>query len=131
MIVQQWWKATTEDKTGKDVTVTYNTIKLVYGDAATETKPTETKPTETKPTETKPAEELPAVTKYGDVNNDGSVDIMDVISVNKLLLGIGDPGAQGKANADVNADKQIDSDDALNILKRVVEMLSDKDFPVK
>ncbi len=117
MIVQQWWKATTEDKTGKDVNVTYNTITLVYDDATAETKPADS--------------DLPAVSKYGDLNNDGSVDIIDVITMNRFLLGVRDLDPQSKANADVNADKKIDSQDTLNILKRALEMLKDADFPVK
>ena len=117
MIVQQWWKATTEDKTGKDVNVTYNTITLVYDDATAETKPADS--------------DLPAVSKYGDLNNYGSVDIIDVITMNRFLLGVRDLDPQSKANADVNADKKIDSQDTLNILKRALEMLKDADFPVK
>lgn len=69
--------------------------------------------------------------KYCDVNNDGLIDIMDIILFNKWSLGIGEISAQGMKNADVNADGTVDSNDGLNILKRIVDILSDADFPIK
>jgi hypothetical protein len=52
---------------------------------------------------------------------DGKIDIMDVIRLNKLILGtvtIDDPKA--KANADMDGNGVIDSNDALAVLKLVV-----------
>ena len=102
----------------------------------TETKPTDAPtPTETapKPTETqpKPTETQPNVsaTKYGDINKDGTVDIMDVIVINKLLLGIVALDGAAQANADVDGNKKIESADSLNILKFVLEII--KELPVK
>ncbi len=64
----------------------------------------------------------------GDVNCDGKVDILDVIALNKALL-IGEKlTAQGEKNADVNESGAPDSDDALNILKYTIKLVTS--FPV-
>ena len=117
LVVQDWWKATAEDETGADVSVTYNTITLVYEGSA---NPTET-PTDTP--EKKAA--------YGDVNEDNGVDILDVIALNRYLLGSTTLSEQGKVNADVDNSGTPDSTDSLNILKAVVEIIDVKDFPIK
>lgn len=67
---------------------------------------------------------------YGDANVDGSVDILDVIKLNKFLLGNDKLTDEGKANADVDANKAIDTTDSLNILKCVVEMIEQSSFPL-
>ena len=72
----------------------------------------------------------PSKTMYGDANEDGVVDIMDVIYTNKYLLGSGKMSAQGKVNADVDING-LDSNDSLNILKCVVEIIKQTDFPIK
>jgi hypothetical protein len=56
---------------------------------------------------------------------------MDVIAVNKYLLGSSTMSDDGKANADVDANSKIESTDSLNILKCVVEMIEQSSFPVK
>ena len=88
-------------------------------------KPTETtapKPTETtapKPTDaTKPGGKAD---KYGDVNGDKEINIMDVISINKFLLGISE--LKAPANADVDKSGVVDSNDSLLILKFALEMI--------
>jgi len=78
-----------------------------------------------------PTESGEKVSKYCDANCDGEIDITDVIAFNKHMLGTQELSAKGKANADVNADSKIDANDGLNILKRVVGNLQDKDFPIK
>ncbi|MCR5718581.1 MAG: cellulase family glycosylhydrolase [Oscillospiraceae bacterium] len=106
-------------------------------DKPTEAKPTETdKPTEAKPTETdkptgnnnptdadKIVESNSADVKYGDVNLDGTVDIMDVIAINKYLTGSKQLDAGAQANADVNRDNKVDSSDSLTILKHAVGII--------
>lgn len=62
---------------------------------------------------------------YGDVNCDGEVDILDVIKLNKYLLGSEDDlSEQGRRNADVDLNTELDSTDSLNILKCVVKLLT-------
>ena len=48
---------------------------------------------------------------YGDANCDGSVDIMDVIVLNKYLLGSGTLTTPGRINSDVDISNSIDSTD--------------------
>lgn len=60
---------------------------------------------------------------YGDADCSGAVDILDVIVVNKNLLGAGSLSTQGKKNADVNLDGKPGTDDALAILKYVVKVI--------
>ena len=93
-----------------------------------ETDPKDTDPKDTDPKDDKPADGEPF---YGDVNCDGEVDIMDVIKLNKYLLGSGELDAQGKLNANVDANKSIDTTDSLNILKCVVALVKQTDFPIK
>ena len=93
-----------------------------------ETDPKDTDSKDTDPKDDKPADGEPF---YGDVNCDGEVDIMDVIKLNKYLLGSGELDAQGKLNANVDANKSIDTTDSLNILKCVVALVKQTDFPIK
>lgn len=86
-------------------------------EAVTE-KPTE-KVTEA-PTEKQP--DNPTVTMYGDVNEDGKVTILDVITLNKHMLTGEYLSDQGKANADVNRSGAPDNTDSLNILKFIVKL---------
>ena len=86
-----------------------------------------TDPTAPLPTFTDPTDEYGAVV-YGDVDESGIVDILDVIAVNKSLLGGLTLSDQGKANADVDHNKSVDTTDALNILKAVVKLVT---LPVK
>ncbi|MBQ4465262.1 MAG: endo-1,4-beta-xylanase [Oscillospiraceae bacterium] len=74
--------------------------------------------------------QAPAVT-YGDVNEDGIVDILDVIKLNKYLLGSDTLTDKGKENADVTVLGTLDSTDSLTILKCVVELLDPADLPLK
>ncbi|MBQ4464849.1 MAG: dockerin type I repeat-containing protein [Oscillospiraceae bacterium] len=59
----------------------------------------------------------------GDVNDDGKIDIMDVIALNKHLLGSGTLSDRSKLNADVDKNGVTDTTDSLNILKFVVELI--------
>lgn len=56
----------------------------------------------------------------GDSNTDGTVDIMDVIFLNKCILGADYLTDLQRQCADVNIDGVLDAGDALNILKFVV-----------
>ena len=54
---------------------------------------------------------------YGDVNNDGNVDLLDAISALKACVGI-EPGGEVNANADVNGDGKIGLQEAIYILQK-------------
>ena len=63
----------------------------------------------------------------GDVDASGDIDIMDVIKINKFILGSIELPAEQKLAADVDGNGVIDSTDSLNIIKRVVELISSFD----
>ena len=92
------------------------------------TEPTTVPPTEPTAPPTEPGTELPTYEQddilYGDADDDGKVDIMDVIALNKSLLGSNTLTPQGKRNADVDRNELIDTTDALNVLKAVVKLVT-------
>ena len=92
-------------------------------DAPTE-EPTDA-PTENpseQPTD-EPGGQQELVPDYGNVMVDDKVDIMDVIALNRYLLGSTKLDAQQQVNADVMHDGKLDSTDSLTLLKYVVEIL--------
>ena len=71
-----------------------------------------------------PTETTPGAILYGDADESGVLDIMDVIAINKSLLGGLTLSDQGKTNSDVDRNGAIDTTDALNILKAVVKLVT-------
>ncbi len=65
---------------------------------------------------------------YGDVDCNGEVDILDVIHLNKNLMGKVTLSKQGELNADVNTNGKVESTDGMNILKAIVNLIT---LPVK
>ena len=61
----------------------------------------------------------------GDVSGDGITDIMDVILLNKHLLGVSELDASAKKAADLNGDGTVDSSDSLAVLKEALGIASD------
>ncbi len=62
---------------------------------------------------------------YGDCEDDGDVDIMDVIHLSKSLMGNGKLTEQGAINADVDLSDSINTTDALNIMKYLVKLIDE------
>ncbi len=60
---------------------------------------------------------------YGDVNCDDKVDVLDVIVLNKNLLGGEELSEQGQLNADVDQSGSPDVADSLNILKYIISLV--------
>ena len=60
---------------------------------------------------------------YGDVNLDGSVTIVDVVMLNKHLMGEQDLTSTQKKAADCNVDSEIAPADSLIILKSLVDLV--------
>lgn len=108
---------------------TYPISDSAEDEKPTETKPTEAKPTEPKPTEVKPTDAPDGKVLYGDADCSGSVDILDIIMLNRSLLGSGTLTAQGKLNADVDGDNKPTAQDSLNIMKFLVKLIDT--LPVK
>ena len=121
---------TETQKTETQPTETQKTETQPTETQKTETQPTETQKTETQPTETQKTETQtetqPQVTevKYGDVNLDDKVNILDVIALNRTVLGKESLNPQQKANADVNQNGGIDSGDSLSVMKFIVGLLT-------
>jgi hypothetical protein len=63
------------------------------------------------------------VNKKGDLNDDGKVDILDVIRLNKSLLGVEQLTDAQTAAADVDGNGKVESNDSLLILKYALEMI--------
>ena len=62
---------------------------------------------------------------YGDVNEDGEIDILDVITLNIAILGKENLSVQAVRNADVNRNETPDATDALMIMKYIVGVIED------
>ena len=58
--------------------------------------------------------------KPGDANLDGENNILDVIAVNKCILGVGTLDKTGVKNADMNGNGTTDSGDSLAILNAIL-----------
>lgn len=106
--LQSWWASSSNDDTGADVTVTYNTITLYY--EYENTTPTS-------------GEE----TVWGDADESGEVEIADAV---KIMCHLTDPenntiGAQGIKNGDVyqNGDG-LSVQDALAIQQYLAQIIS-------
>lgn len=129
-----------EDKMVETPYITmYDAGTLIWGTEPDGTTPEDivpsTKPTEApdKPTEaptTKPAEEPDQPTNggttnvlYGDVDLSGSVDILDIIVLNKALLGSGEAlSKKAMLSADVDLDGKPAAADSLAIMKYIVKI---------
>ncbi|MBQ7013448.1 MAG: DUF5620 domain-containing protein [Oscillospiraceae bacterium] len=99
--------------------VTLKSVDVYYYEEEEATTEPTTAPT-TAPT-TEPTTE-PLVANYGDVNVDGNVSIVDVIFLNKHLMGNQKLTEQGELNADVDINGEVESGDSLNILKSLVDL---------
>ena len=67
--------------------------------------------------------------KKGDINGDGMTDIMDVIRLNKALLGIEKLSDAQNAAADADGDGEVTSNDSLALLKQILGIV--KQDPVE
>ncbi|MBE6850463.1 MAG: hypothetical protein E7504_01815 [Ruminococcus sp.] len=113
--MQIWWPS--------DAEVVSAYLKMGEGTDATE--PPATEPPTTEPETTEPETTEPSDILYGDADVNGKVDILDIIVLNKNLLGAGELSDAGKANVDVDGDGKPTANDSLNILKFIVK-LTDK-----
>ncbi len=84
------------------------------------------------PAETEIQTEAPvSVIIWGDADCSGKVDILDVITINKAILGKEKLSDKGLQNADVNQNEKPDSADSLNVMKLIVGLVTAENFPLK
>ena len=100
-----------------------------------ETEPAETEPIETEPAETEPIETEPAETEsiqqdatetvvlLGDADMSGKVDILDVITINRAILGKEKLTAEQLRNADIDSDNKPTAVDSLTVMKAIVGLV--------
>lgn len=79
-------------------------------------------------TEQKPTDETPATGKKGDADCNGEVDILDVISINKAIMGKENLTEQGLKNIDFNGNSKPDSSESMSVLKLIVGMITEADL---
>ena len=94
----------------------------------TETESESAEPSESETEATSETDAAPGKVKYGDANLDGSVNIVDVITINKAILGKETLSGEGLVNVDLNHNQKPDSDESLAILKFIVGLLSEADL---
>ena len=120
-----------QDEDGKFISLDHkipvgkNGISLsdYYGSSSGTPTPTEPASAGTEPPATEQPASGTASAICGDVDESGDVQMVDMIALNKYLM-IGAPlSEQGKRNADVNANGEIEPDDGLNILRYVIELI--------
>ncbi|MDE5885343.1 MAG: glycoside hydrolase family 9 protein [Oscillospiraceae bacterium] len=68
---------------------------------------------------------------WGDANDNGEVDISDVVLMNRVYVGVDEVTAKGLTNADVDQSGKIELSDSMNILRLLVHLLDASDFPIQ
>ncbi|MDE5753373.1 MAG: cellulose 1,4-beta-cellobiosidase [Oscillospiraceae bacterium] len=79
---------------------------------------------------TEPGEVDPSKILWGDADVNGKVEILDVVLMNRVYVGVDTISDQGKLNADTDQDSKISLSDSMNVLKLLVHLLEQKDFPI-
>ena len=123
-----------------DAMMALGVMAELYPDMPAGKNPTPTEATEgtteatteaTKATEATKESTSAERTMWGDANVDKTVDLMDIIVVNKYLLGLTKLDGVGEKNADINDNGKVESNDGLNVMKLAFEILKQSDCPVK
>ncbi|MDE5768445.1 MAG: leucine-rich repeat protein, partial [Oscillospiraceae bacterium] len=68
---------------------------------------------------------------WGDANGDSTVDISDVVLMNRVYVGVDEISNKGLTNADVDQSGKIELSDSMNVLKLLVHLLDESDFPIQ
>ncbi|MDE6729375.1 MAG: hypothetical protein K2J71_01185 [Oscillospiraceae bacterium] len=69
----------------------------------------------------------PTAGKKGDANEDGEVDISDVVLMNRVYVGVDKVTEQGLANADIDGSGKIELADSMNVLRYLVHLIDNLD----
>ncbi|MBR0485477.1 MAG: right-handed parallel beta-helix repeat-containing protein, partial [Oscillospiraceae bacterium] len=100
-----------------------NLVYIAYATSGTSTGSTGTSSQTTETTTTTTTETVEDYLR-GDADGSGSVDILDVITINRAILGKEELSAVQVKAADVNNNGAPDSSDALMIMKKIVGLIS-------
>ena len=110
---QIWWAGLWNDSTQSNDDASAELVDYIIISSDTENTETET--------ETVSA----AKTLYGDADENGKIDILDVITLNRAILGKEKLSDQAEINADVNRSGKPDATDSLMIMKYIVGLIAD------
>ncbi|MBD5144133.1 MAG: cellulase family glycosylhydrolase [Ruminococcus sp.] len=124
--IQNWWGGTADlesitlvfDKEITTVTVEEGVVK-----PPTPTEPETTAPTEPTGDTTEPATSEASIL-YGDANLDGNVDILDIIAMNKNILGQKIMTKQELLNSDLNKNGMVEPEESLAVMKYIVKLIT-------
>ncbi|MDE5883526.1 MAG: 1,4-beta-glucanase [Oscillospiraceae bacterium] len=100
---------------------------IVYGELSGSP---ENPPKPTEPDASEPDSSDSSGILWGDANEDGEVDIADVVKMNRVYVGVDEVTAQGLKNADVDLSGKIELSDSMNVLKLLVHLLDQSNFPI-
>lgn len=121
---------TTEDTAETTVETTVSTADTEESTETTVSETTEAVETSADTTATTASETtvttkgaVEAATLYGDINLDGRVDITDAVLLNKAAANAVSLSAQQQANADCDESGEVDSNDAVVLLKFLVSII--------
>lgn len=89
------------------------------------TEPPTTEPSTTEPDDTTKPNPTEGELFLGDVDENGTVNLVDVVLLNKHLMVGTDISDQGKLNADVDRNETLSAVDSLNILKFCIDLITD------
>ncbi|MDE5769035.1 MAG: 1,4-beta-glucanase [Oscillospiraceae bacterium] len=98
---------------------------IVYGELSGAPKPPEPSTDDTQDDSKNPSDIL-----WGDANDNGEVDISDVVLMNRVYVGVDEITDRGLKNADVDQSGKIELADSMNVLRLLVHLLEQKDFPI-
>ena len=103
---------------------TYKIYVTAKGGSASKTLSFEVVVTDNGPTVPTTGEEVVTTVKKssGDIDGSGTTDIMDLIRLNKHLLGMYQMTDSERAAADVNGDDVVDANDSLSLLKKALDI---------
>ena len=104
-----------------DGTITSYTVKSTNGAVVVGDEEATIPDNPEKPTDEQPSGNI----KKGDADCSGVVDILDVISINKAILGKENLSEQGLKNIDFNANNKPDPDESLSVLKLIVGLITE------
>ena len=68
---------------------------------------------------------------WGDADENGNIEILDIVLMNRVYVGVDKISESGKKNADSDQDGKITLSDSMNVLRLLVHLISQEDFPVQ